>query len=97
MKNPRYGRCMRGCTPGVGDFEDWSCELHMRLDGEGVTQQNASSGGAEGASGVTIALLLLAGIAVGAAISFAAYKLRSPEANPRRKLADGPDVQCKSA
>ena len=93
MKNPRYGRCMRGCTPGVGDFVDWSCELHMRLDDEGVAQLNASSESAAAASGVTVVLLLLAGIAVGGCCGcFAAYMLRSPESNPRRKLADGPDT-----
>ena len=94
MKNPRYGRCMRGCTPGVGDFVDWSCDLHMRLDGDASTQESASSdAAASGSTSMgTIVVLLLAGVAAGGGISFVLFKMRAPDRNPRSKLQDGPDM-----
>ena len=94
MKNPRYGRCMRGCTAGFGDFVDWTCEAHMRVgeDDADMASQRWALGGGAGTGAGTVVLLLLAGVAVGGAISLAVYKLQPPENNPRTKLRDGPDT-----
>lgn len=93
MKNKGLGRCMRGCTSGVGDFIDWSCELHMRVVDDAADQANQRSASAGGGTSVTtIILLLLAGVAVGGGISIVAYKLRPYDSNPRTKLRDGPDT-----
>lgn len=68
LKNERYGRCMRGCTPGQGDFLDWTCQVHERIPAD----LNAASGGGRGGGGLgnsvsggTVMLLLLAGLVAG--------------------------------
>ena len=83
---------MRGCTAGVGDFVEWTCDVHMRHEGDTSVQEAILNGGGEGAGAMTLMLLLVLGIVVGGGVSFAIYKLKVPEANPRRKLSDGPDT-----
>lgn len=66
----------------------------MRLTSDAATQQSAtvSAAGSGGAGGGTIVMLLLMGVVVGGGISFALYKMRPPERNPKSRLGDGPDT-----
>ena len=91
---------MRGCTPGKGDFLDWSCHVHERVAADlavaGVSSGGGSSGGV---SGGTVILLLLAGLVVGGGVvlGFVAWRARQEQQqfNSRgRKFRgdDGPDT-----
>ena len=82
---------MRGCTPGQGDFLDWSCDVHMKLEGDFRVQVYHSSGGVSNSMSVT-AVLLLAGVLAGGGISFMLYKLKPTERNPRTKLESWPET-----
>ena len=91
MKHERYGRCMRGCKSGQGDFLDWSCEVHIKLGGDASVQVYHSSDGVSNSVTVT-AVLLLAGMLAGGGISLTVYKLNLTERNPRTKLRSGPET-----
>ena len=101
LRNAHFGRCMRGCTPGVGSFADWSCQKHERFD-ESSLLANGHSGSAGGSSGGdggtsfgTVALLLVLGLACGGGFAFFGLKMMSNQDGPRgrrAKFRDEPDT-----